>query len=122
MPHTPATAKGHMHQIRQGIKSTKAPAAPLPLIPEATVQEDFHPTDNPTERTHACYASTIPIVTGKTYSDQTGRFLIPSSRGNNYLFILYDYDSNIILAEPIPDRKGPTIKAAFIKIHNLLVH
>ncbi|CAB9530273.1 hypothetical protein SEMRO_2814_G337700.1 [Seminavis robusta] len=33
-PHSLATAKGHMDQQRQGIKSTKTEAAPLPLLLE----------------------------------------------------------------------------------------
>ena len=33
--------------------------------------------------------------------DLTGSFPITSSRGHKYIFVLYDYDSNAILAEPI---------------------
>ena len=36
-----------------------------------------------------------------TYSDQTGRFPHRSSKGNEYLMIMYDYDSNAILAVPM---------------------
>jgi hypothetical protein len=39
--------------------------------------------------------------TGQIYTDQTGRFVTPSSTGHNYLLVLYDFDSNAILAEPI---------------------
>jgi hypothetical protein len=41
---------------------------------------------------------------GKIYTDQTGKFPVLSSRGNKYLFVLYDYDSNAIMAEPIKSR------------------
>ena len=37
----------------------------------------------------------------KTYTDLTGRFPRQSSRGNNYIFVAYNYDGNAILAEPI---------------------
>jgi hypothetical protein len=40
-------------------------------------------------------------VTGKIFTDQTGRFPITSSRGNKYVMICYDYDPNNIIAEPL---------------------
>ncbi|MCK7513582.1 MAG: hypothetical protein MZV70_62545 [Desulfobacterales bacterium] len=42
--------------------------------------------------------------TGQVYTDQTGRFITPSSNGNNYLLILYDYDSN---CHPRRAHQGP---------------
>jgi hypothetical protein len=36
---------------------------------------------------------------------EISRFPFVSSRGHNYIFILYDYDSNAILAEPIKSRQ-----------------
>ena len=41
----------------------------------------------------------------KAYSDQTGRFPHKSTRGNQYLFTLYDYDSNAILQHPLKNRQ-----------------
>jgi hypothetical protein len=35
---------------------------------------------------------------GQIYTDQTGRFPMVSSKGDKYIMILYDYDSNAILA------------------------
>ena len=35
-------------------------------------------------------------TTGKIFTDQTVRFRITSITGNQYVFILYDYDSNYI--------------------------
>ena len=43
-------------------------------------------------------------TTGKIFTDQTGRFPIPSSTGNQYVFLLYDYDSNYIHAIAIKNR------------------
>ena len=36
----------------------------------------------------------------KIATDLTGKLPIISNRGNKYLFVLYDYDSNIILILP----------------------
>jgi hypothetical protein len=66
-----------------------------------------------------CY-TTIYEPTGKVYSDQTGNFQYTSSKGNKALVILYDYDSNAILAEPIGNRKATTILEATKKMHNIL--
>ena len=38
-------------------------------------------------------------------TDQTGRFLITSARGNADIMVLYDYDSNVINATAIKSRK-----------------
>ena len=59
-------------------------------------------------------------TTGQIYTDQTGQFVIPSSEGNNYLLILYDYDSNAILAEPMRTRTGKSILQAYKTIHAIL--
>ena len=41
---------------------------------------------------------------GLISTDLPDRFPFTSSRGMNYIFILYDSDSNAILAEPIKSR------------------
>lgn len=46
---------------------------------------------------------------GKIYTDQTGRFPTTSSLGQKYVMILYDYDSNAIMAKPTKNRTGTEI-------------
>jgi hypothetical protein len=43
-------------------------------------------------------------MTGKLFTDQTGRFPQKSSRGMQYIMIAYNQDSNTIIAEPIKSR------------------
>jgi hypothetical protein len=62
-------------------------------------------------KTQFVYAATIDA--GQIYTDQTGRFPVVSSKGNKYIMILYDYDSNAILAQPIKDRTPPELLRAF---------
>jgi hypothetical protein len=62
--------------------------------------EDFPILPSSGECSHFCYVSIIEL-TGQIYTDQTGKFVTPSSTSNNYLLVLYDYDSNAILAEPM---------------------
>ena len=68
-----------------------------------------------------CYFVITPIAsTGKTFSDQTGRFSFTSSKGNKYVMIMYDYDSNIILGEAMKSRIGDDILRDFTKMHTEL--
>jgi hypothetical protein len=41
---------------------------------------------------------------GRSYSDLTGRFPCKSDRGNQYVLVLYVYDDNAILVEPVKNR------------------
>ena len=43
-----------------------------------------------------------------------------SIRGNEYILIVYDFDSNAILAEALNSRRGGEIKRAWKKIHTKL--
>ena len=56
----------------------------------------------------------------RSYSDQTGRFPIVSGRGHSYIFIYYDYDSNAILSVALPDRRGSSIRDAWVSIFSKL--
>ena len=39
------------------------------------------------------------------YTDTTGRFLVPSTKGNEYILCGYEYDSNHVFTEPMKNRK-----------------
>jgi hypothetical protein len=67
------------------------------------------------------YVHAATIYAGQIYTDQTGRFPVVSSKGNTYIMILYDYDSNAILAQPIKDRSAPELLRAFQVMEQELV-
>ena len=48
----------------------------------------------------------------KYYSDQTGKIPTISSRGNHYIFVFYNYDTNSIHTTAIPNRQAASICAA----------
>ena len=52
-----------------------------------------------------------------SYGDITGSFPFKSSRGNQYIYIIYDYDSNYILAEPIKTRQAREIALTWEKMY-----
>jgi hypothetical protein len=59
-------------------------------------------------------------ATGQIYTNQTGRFPTTSSGGNKYVMILYDYDSNAILAEPVKSKSEGEMIRAYTKLHEYL--
>ena len=111
-PKSLAMTKGHLNQIRKNLRSTRR-RAPLPK-PDTTTREQTKATDVMVEIVDAGQ------MRAKVYSDTTGQFLIPSSRGNRYLLIVYHYDSNFIFVEPMPSRTAEQILKAYQKVHQLL--
>ena len=53
--------------------------------------------------------------TGKIHSDETRQFPIQSSSGNKYMMVIYAYESNAILVNPLPDRSNESIMQAYQK-------
>ncbi len=93
-----ATVKGHLDQTRMNQQSTKIPTPSAPPN-----DNTFPPALDKSEHTHYCYA-TMMEPTRQTHMDLTGQFIMPSSAGNNYILIVYNYDSNSILAVPLPNQ------------------
>ena len=54
------------------------------------------------------------------FSELTGAFPHKPSRGSFYVMIMYDYDSNEILVEPVKNRQATTICNAFFNIQRVL--
>jgi hypothetical protein len=98
-----STEKGHLNQQRQNARTTK--------IKEAQVLDSETDQDHGIKTQFVYYAATIDA--GQIYTDQTGRFSVVSSKVNKYIMILYDHDSNAILAKPIKDRTAPELLKAF---------
>jgi hypothetical protein len=107
------------------LHSTQPKPPPSPSSPTKDDNaDDLSPAPLPAgKRTNAIYAaiSTIEPPTGQISSDQTGRFPVTASTGMKYVLVVYDYNSNAILAEPLLNRGAKTILAAYTKIHTLLV-
>jgi hypothetical protein len=113
-----ATSKGHLRMQQKNLQSTKPITAALPIA----VSLDFDPSQEPNNaRTHAVFAT---ILTSsdlhKSYSDQTGKFPVQSSRGYNYVMVLYDHDSNAILSKPIKTRQASELTHAWTTLHSRL--
>ena len=103
-----ATAKGHLNQQRQRHRKP--------------FYEEPQPTPI-TTRTHTVYAAIVDPKqpTGNSFSDLTGQFPIQSNRRANYIFVLYDYNSNAILVRPLCNRSAQEIQRVFTTVHAYLV-
>jgi hypothetical protein len=97
-----STIKGHLNQQRQHAISTKV-KDPKVIMEDPDLDQGI--------KTQYVYAATIDA--GQIYTDQTGRFPVVSSKCNKCIMILYDYDSNAIMAQPIKDRTSPELLRAF---------
>ena len=121
-----ATAKGHLDQERRNLQTTKNDQITVKIPPEKIESPDeftdfFPKQDMPNERTNDVIAVITPFKQSRqAYSDQTGKFPYKSSRGNEYLLIVYDYDSNAILAEPLKSKAAASIRDGWKKIHEKL--
>jgi hypothetical protein len=93
-----STPKGHLNQQRKNARTTKVKDSKV-FITETDLDKGI--------KTQYVYAATIDA--GQIYTDQTGRFPVVASKGNKYIMILYDYDRNAILAQPIKDRTSPEL-------------
>jgi hypothetical protein len=105
-----ATTKGYLNQQRKNARTTQIKSI-NPSNQESDIDHGI--------KTQFVYAATIDA--GQIYTDQTGRFPVVSSKGNKYIMILYDYDSNAILAQPIKDRTAPELLKAFQIMEHILV-
>ena len=56
----------------------------------------------------------------KMYTDQTGRFPVQSYRGMQYIIVLNEISSNIILVGPLRNRTSGEMVAAYQNLMNRL--
>ena len=117
-----ASAKGHLDQQYKNCRSTTS----------TTFHNNTH--DNPlyedvitnpiTERTNLVFltieSSQDFSPTNQISTDQTGRFPILSNKGNQYIMLMYDYDSNDILVHPMKNRTATEIINAFTFLYERL--
>ena len=75
--------------------------------PNPVVLPDDPPV-GPKQRTQECFAL-IQEFDKKTYTDLAGWYLYILSRGNQYIMVVYDYDSSDILVELLKNRTSGEI-------------
>ena len=103
------TMRGHLTQVRQGVRSTKIKLRPSHSAPEEENQLEKEESTCNDSVNELC----IKVVhKSKLYTDDTGRFPVRARSGNQYIMIGY-HSSNLILAEPFSSRKDKHRIAAY---------
>jgi hypothetical protein len=109
-----ATAKGHLDKHRKNTPSTKPKPKAEPLD-----KDMFPDQENQSNALFACFG--LADNTGHiVYTDLTGAFPVTSNAGNKHLLIIYDYDSNAILCEPMQNRSDVEALRAYNVLYTLL--
>ena len=121
LPPSIPTAKGHLRQEYQKLRSTRHNNSPVIIKQE---EQDNKPLDLPSEdkgkRVHQCFLTVLTKPEGTSYSDLTGKYPIKSGRGNQYIMVGYDYDTNAILVHPTKTRNAAELRNATMAILNRL--
>jgi len=115
-PESEETIKGHASKNKSGLRSTKKPATRTTNV---ITQTDTPSREEPAEtimKTKEIFVTTYDIQDDfqkKMYTDQTGRFPTKSSRGNQYVMVLVESDSNAILVTPMKNRTSKEMINAY---------
>jgi hypothetical protein len=109
-PYTPAQV---IANIRSTSKANSPTADPVPDTPPSS-------HNRLTDHTHHVYVA-IHDLSSQIYTDLTGPFPVTSSCGHKYILVLYDYDSNAILMEPMRNRSDTDHLRAYNKLHQYLL-
>jgi hypothetical protein len=102
-PETTETAKGHLNQTRKNVRSTKAKPMPLETCDTSQLRG---------KKVQDIYTETYR-VRETMFSNQTGQFPTRSQRGNKYIMVMVEIDSNAILVEPMKSRKDEEMIRAY---------
>jgi hypothetical protein len=98
------TVKGHMNQQRMCARSIK-------IKEEEDCNNEAGTALDTGVKTYYVYTATIH--TEQIYTDQTGRFPVVSSKVKKYIMVLYEYDGNAIMVEPIKNITAMELLRAF---------
>jgi hypothetical protein len=136
---SPATAKGHMKRPRKGIRSTTPKETTHILrtpqrVPDVTIPGLVYLNENEEERVQIlplhnlindiedksianvfCFGAFADKISGVVYNDCTGDFPYMSLDGNVCFFVMYYYETNVILITPIAGLDSERILEAYTK-------
>ena len=121
-PDSEETPKGHGRKAPSGQRSTKV-TTPALAEDNAVFGLNTIVTQRPTTKARTVFHRVLDVkdeAAQKIYSDQPGRFPTKSSRGNQYIMVLTEVDSDAILVEPMKNRTaGEMIRAYQVVIDRL---
>ena len=104
MPHSTATAKGHMDQSRQGHRSTAEPTGD-------ETDHDLFPIPEPRKQTRLQIQTKVIPVEDIRHTDPTGAFPVKGINGAHYILVMFC--ANYIHLEPMKSKEGAEYVRAF---------
>jgi len=107
-PSSPATSKGHLDQVRQGMRSTARLSDDDPLFDSPS---DLHPQPVPRNSSRSTVTVKVVPFTEMRSTDLTGRFPVQSKSGAQYVMVMLS--CNYIHVEPMNTRQGPDYVRAY---------
>ena len=134
-PETSKTPKGHLNQTRKNVRSTKTPitnnGCHKPVLAQKRGTRGTSASAAPykfeTPNTMQLRGKKVRDVYTKVYnvretifSDQTGQFPKRLLRGNKYIMVLVEIDSNAILVVPMKSQHNNEMKRAYKSMVNRL--
>ena len=105
-PETTETPKEHINQTRKISKSTKPKRNPLEVTNTSPLQG---------EKVNDIYTNIYEVI-NTVFSDQTEQFPTRSQRGNKYIMVMVEINSNAILVEPIKSFNDAELMRAYQKM------
>ena len=111
-PESEETWKGHGRKKKSGLRPTKQALTDEldGQVKPASMMKKEHCIST---KTYDLYDNLEP----KVYTDHTGRFLVQSYRGNQYIMVLIELDGNSILVEPMQN----LISSKMVRAYQTLV-
>ena len=108
-----------MHKLWQGIRTTQGHK---PSNNTCTNKKQQMSQQTMPKKQHRISLTTVDTSTLKQTiaTDSPGQYPVTSARGHNYIFVMYDYDSNYIHAVPIKSRRSCDLVSAFQTCYVLL--
>ena len=107
--------KGHGRKIKAGLRSTK----------QLVQTEENETTEMEIPEEKAIFVKEYDLANEldrKMYTDQTGKFPVTSYKGNQYIMVLFETSSNIILVEAMRSRtSGEMVRAYQVLVDRLKV-
>ena len=106
-PESDETHQGHMRSVKQGIRSTKQKKEPITIKVEGGEELTI-----PLKKHNDIYLK-IEEPRETMYTDQTGAFPTRSRKGNRYIMIMCEMDSNVIMSEAMKNRTAGEMVRAY---------
>ena len=105
-----------LHNISHDLRSTTSESTSTYPKDDDFIQNETKGTQH--DQTQDYYAKIENVH--KIYTDQTGKFPTTSSNGMQYCCVLYSFDANAILVEPIKNRSARELLRAHQKLVTFL--